>query len=408
MKYRDLSAPCIVLFGGYMKSVSKIIKKRTFGPVLLSLFLLVILILLPTGYEGALSYQNADRVDALVLATDESDIVDTGLVRSGEQRCQVRILSGAFKGTETTAVNRLNGSLAEDKLFTPGDKAFVVVSHSAGEITTVYMTDHFRLDKEAILAGLFLLLLLLFARDTGLRAILSFADTILLMWKVLIPGLLNGWNPIWVSMGLVLVLTCLVLSLIYGWDRRCLAATSGAALSILVTAILGYLFTDLFQIHGAVMESSESLLYAGYQHLDLTGIFVASIFLGSSGAVMDLAVDICSAVYEVVEKKPEISAREAVFSGFAVGRAACGSTTTTLLLAYSGSFIALLMVFMAQGTPVMLMLNYKYMAAEIIHTIVGSFGLVTVAPLTAITSGLLLTGKAHSSLTKASSASKSP
>lgn len=139
------------------------------------------------------------------------------------------------------------------------------------------------------------------------------------------------------------------------------------------------------------MESSERLLYAGYQHLDLTKIFVASIFLGSSGAVMDLSVDICSAVYEVVKKKPDISAKDAIKSGFAVGRAACGSTTTTLLLAYSGSYIALLMVFMAQGTPVMLMLNYKYVAAEIIHTIVGSFGLVTVAPLTAVTSGILLT-----------------
>ncbi len=77
-----------------------------------------------------------------------------------------------------------------------------------------------------------------------------------------------------------------------------------------------------------------------------------------------------------------------------MGRAACGSTTTTLLLAYSGSYIALLMVFMAQGTPVELMLNCKYVAAEIVHTIVSSFGLVTVAPLTAITSGLLLTHRA--------------
>lgn len=376
-----------------MKELVNLARRRTFAPVLLSLLLLAVLLALPTGYEGALSYQNADRVDALVLSTDESDIVDTGLVRSGEQRCLVRILSGRFKGTETAAVNRLNGSLAEDKLFSPGDRAFVVVSHAAGRITTVYMTDHFRLDKEAALAGLFVLLLLLFARGTGLRAILSFADTILLMWKVLIPALLNGLNPIWVSMALVLLLTGLVLSLIYGLDRRCLAAASGAALGILVTAVLGYVFTDLFRIHGAVMESSESLLYAGYQHLNLTQIFVASIFLGSSGAVMDLSVDICSAVCEVVRKRPEITAREAIASGFAVGRAACGSTTTTLLLAYSGSYIALLMVFMAQGTPVLLMLNYKYVAAEIIHTIVGSFGLVTVAPLTAVTSGILMTGR---------------
>lgn len=371
--------------------LQKIKESKALGPVMLWLCLLLVLLAIPTGFESALAYQNADRVSALVLDTDESDIIDTGLVRSGEQRCRVRILGGRFRGEEATAVNRLNGSLAEDKLFSPGDRAFVVVSHSGGKITTVFMTDHYRLDKEAMLAGLFLLLLLLFARGTGLRAILSFVDTVLLLWKVLIPSLLKGWNPIWVSMGLVLVLTMLVLSLIYGWDRRCMAASSGAALGILVTAVLGYFFTDLFQIHGAVMESSESLLYAGYQHLNLTKIFVASIFLGSSGAVMDLSVDICSAVYEVVEKKPGITAKEAIASGFAVGRAACGSTTTTLLLAYSGSYIALLMVFMAQGTPVALMLNYKYVAAEIVHTIVGSFGLVTVAPLTAITSGLLLT-----------------
>ena len=367
--------------------------RKTLIPTLLSLMLMIALLLLPTGYEGALSYQNADRVRALVLDTDESDIVDTGLVRSGEQRCRVKILGGQFKGQETDAVNRLNGSLAQDKLFQKGDTAYVVVSHSGGAITSVTMTDHFRLDKEALLAGLFLLLLLIFARGTGLRAILSFVDTILLIWKVLVPCLLKGYNPIWVAMGLVMLLTMLILSLIYGLDRRCAAAVSGAALGILVTAVLGYLFTDLFRIHGAVMESSESLLYAGYAHLDLTKIFVASIFLGSSGAVMDLSVDICSAVYEVVQKRPEISAREAITSGFAVGRAACGSTTTTLLLAYSGSYVALMMVFMAQGTPVGMMLNYKYVAAEIVHTVVGSFGLVTVAPLTAITSGLLLTRK---------------
>lgn len=376
-----------------MRILQKFFSRRTALPVVLALILLVVLLLLPTGYEGALSYQNADRVKALVLSTDESDIVDTGLVRSGEQRCTVRILGGQFAGQETTAVNRLNGSLAQDKLFAVGDYAFVAVSHSGDTITTVSMTDHYRLDKEVLLAGLFLLLLVLFAGGTGLRAVLSFVDTILLMWKVLIPCLLKGWNPIWVAMGLVLVLTCMILSLIYGLDKRCLAAVLGAALGIIVTAVLGSIFTDLFQIHGAVMEYSESLLYAGYQYLDLTQIFVASIFLGSSGAVMDLSVDICSAVYEVVQKKPSISAREAIASGFAVGRAACGSTTTTLLLAYSGSYVALLMVFMAQGTPISFILNYKYVAAEIVHTIVGSFGLVTVAPLTAITSGLLLTAR---------------
>ena len=381
-----------------MKIHISVLFRRTNAPVWVALMLLAVLLALPTGYEGALVYQSADRVRAEVLSTDESTVLDNGLVRSGEQRCTVRLLGGQFQGQTVEAVNRLNGSLAEDKLFAVGDIAFVTVSHDGDQMTNVSMTDHYRIDKEVLLAGLFLLLLVLFAGRTGLRAILSFVDTILLMWKVLVPCLLRGWNPVWVALGLVVVLAILILSLIYGYDRRCLAAVSGSVLGIAVTAILGVLFTDLFQIHGAVMESSESLLYAGYQHLDLTKIFMASIFLGSSGAVVDLSVDICSAVHEVVEKRPDIGPREAIASGFAVGRAACGSTTTTLLLAYSGSYVALLMVFMAQGTPVEFILNYKYVAAEIVHTVVGSFGLITVAPLTAITSGILLTQRRERAL----------
>lgn len=366
---------------------------RTLAPTFLAAVILLVLIFLPTGFEGALTYQNADRVKARVLSTDESDIVDTGLIRTGEQRCTVLILGGMFEGQETQAVNRLSGSLSQDKIFAPGDTAFIAVSHSGGEITAATMVDHYRIDKEGVLALIFLLLLVVFAGKTGLRAILSFAVTLLTMWKVLVPCLLKGYDPVAAAFLSVIFMNLVSLSLIYGWDRRCLASAVGAGLGIGVTALLGYVFTDALMIHGAVMESSESLLYVGLSNIDLTRIFIASVFIGSSGAIMDLSVDICSAVYEVTRKRPDISPKEAIFSGFAVGRAACGSTTTTLLLAYSGSYIALLMVFMAQGTPIEFILNYKYVSAEIVHTIVGSFGLITVAPLTAVSSGLLFAKK---------------
>jgi len=368
-------------------------KRRYYAPLAICLALIVLLLLAPTGFEGALQYQQADRCTALVTAVDDSAIIDTGLVRSGEQRCTLELLGGRFEGQTTTGVNMLNGSLEQDKLFVPGDKAMVVVSYQGDEILSVTMTDHYRIGKEAILAGIFAVFLILFAGRTGMRAIASFVLTVLMLWKVLVPLYLNGWNPIFMGLLVTLVLTLLIIALVYGFDRRCLSAVSGAFLGVLVTCVLGILFTDLFQIHGAVMAYSESLLYAGYQDLNLTQIFMASIFIGSSGAVMDLSVDITSAVHEVVEKRPDISRWEAVRSGLNVGRAAMGTMTTTLLLAYSGGYIALLMVFMAQGTPIWNILNYKYVASEIVHTIVGSFGLVTVAPFTALTSGFLLAGR---------------
>lgn len=367
------------------------------APVIVCVLLIFVLLLLPTGYEHAVQYQTAERSIGEVIEVDNSGIIDTGLVRSGEQRCVLRIRNGEFKGETVNGVNLLRGSLEQDKLFTVGDKAQVVISHAQDKITNITMIDHYRVPWEWMMAAGFIVFLLLFAGRTGGRAICSFLLTVLALWKLLVPLYLKGWNPIWIGLAVTLLLTTLIISLVYGFDRRCGAAVSGSFLGILVTAVLGILFTDLFQIHGAVMAYSESLLYAGYQHLDLTQIFMASIFLGSSGAVMDLAVDITSAVYEVVEKKPDISRREAICSGMNVGRAAMGTMTTTLLFAYSGGYIALLMVFMAQGTPLPHIFNYKYVAAELIHTVIGSFGLVTVAPFTAVCAGTFLVGRTKES-----------
>lgn len=363
---------------------------RYHAPVLVCLLLVLLLVLLPTGFEDAVIYKGADRCAARVLSVDNSSIIDTGLIRSGEQTCTLELLGGRFEGRTVEAQNLLNGSLEQDKIFSPGDRALVVISYQGDEILLVTMTDHYRLDKEAWLALAFALLLILFAGRTGVRAILSFVLTVLTLWKVLVPLYLKGLSPIWVGLAVTLFLTVLIIALVYGFDRRCAAAVSGSALGILVTCVMGMVFTDLFQIHGAVMAYSESLLYAGYQDLNLTRIFMASIFIGASGAIMDLSVDITSAVYEVVEKRPDLSWWEAARSGMNVGRAAMGTMTTTLLFAYSGGYVALLMVFMAQGTPLSNIFNYKYVAAELIHTVIGSFGLVTVAPFTALCAGFFL------------------
>ena len=361
------------------------------APVWACILFILFLFFLPTGYQEI--YREADQCVATVLETDDSAIIDTGLVRSGEQRCKLEIISGKFKGEQTEGVNMLNGSLEQDKMFYPGDTAQVVVSYDGDEILMVTMIDHNRIPMELVMGAIFIIFLILFAGRTGIRAVLSFLLTILALWKILVPSYLKGYNPIWMGLIFTLILSLLIIALVYGFDRRCASAVSGTFLGVLVTCVMGAVFTDLFKIHGAVMSSSESLLYAGYQDLNLTRIFMASIFIGASGAIMDLSVDITSAVYEVVEKRPDIGWKEAVKSGMNVGRAAMGTMTTTLLLAYSGGYIALLMVFMAQGTPLSNILNYKHVAAEMIHTVIGSFGLVTVAPFTALCAGVFLTHK---------------
>lgn len=374
-----------------MKQISK--KISYIAPSAAAVIMIIILLIIPTGFEDNEIYRGTERPAVKVLSVDNSSIIDTGLVRSGEQVCEIKILDGKFKGQSVTAVNMLNGSLEQDKIFSAGDKALAVISHDGENVLNVTMTDHYRINWEIVLAVIFAAILIIFAGRTGLRSVLSFILTVLSIWKLVVPLYLKGFDPIIVGGIFTVLLSVMIVSLVYGFDRRALAASLGITAGVLVTAVSGIIFTGAFKIHGAVMSYSESLLYSGYQHLDLTKIFMASIFIGSSGAVMDLAVDITSAVSEVALKRPDITRTELIKSGMTVGRAAMGTITTTLLLAYSGSCIALLMVFMAQGTPIDHILNYKYVSAEVVHTVVGSFGLVCAAPLTALTSGIMLSEK---------------
>ena len=354
---------------------------------------IVVLIFLPTGFEGALQFKDAEKCKVLVEEVDNSSLIDTGLIRNGQQICKVRFLTGRFEGQTSFGWNMLGGSLSQDKLFRPGDKAQAVVHHDEGEIISINLIDYYRLDGELVLAIAFALFLICFARGVGLRSVLSFVITILVLWKILVPLFLKGYNSIFVGLVAVAILTFVILLFVYGLDKRLLSSFFGSMSGIIFAMILSIICSKAFHIHGAVMANSEALLYSGFADLNLTQIFMASVFIGASGSVMDLSVDITSAVSEVVRNCPDISTKKAIKSGLAVARAAMGTMTTTLLLAYSGSCIAFLMTFMAQGTPVYNILNNNVVAAEIINTIAGSFGLAMTAPLTAFISGILLTNK---------------
>ena len=358
--------------------------------ILIFFAIIAALLALPTGFEDAQQFKDAEKCKVLVEAVDNSSLINTGLIRTGQQVCTVRFLSGKFKMQTAEGWNMLGGSLSQDKLFRPGDKAQAVVHHYDGEIISVNLIDYYRLDGELLLALTFAVFLVVFARGVGLRSVFSFAITILVLWKILVPLFLKGHNPIFVGLAAVAIMTFVILALVYGFDKKLLSSFCGAMSGIVFAMVLSIICTSSFHIHGAVMANSEALLYSGFQDLNLTQIFMASVCIGASGSVMDLSVDITSAVSEVVRNCPGISRKEAIKSGLTVARAAMGTMTTTLLLAYSGTCIATLMTFMAQGTPVYNILNNNIVAAEIINTIAGSFGLAMTAPLTAVIAGTVL------------------
>ena len=368
---------------GFCEEASR--RRHILLALLLSLLSLV-LWRMPTGFERP-DLDGALRVRSQVLSVDDSRVFRYGIVREGVQELRLRVLDGPFRGREVEGSNQLQGKMELDKLFRPGDRVLTVLDVEGDRILHATAVDHYRLGLEGLLLGLFALLLVFFAGWTGLSALLSFVFSVLVIWKIMLPGFLRGYDPFAVTLGVVVLLTGAIVFLVAGVGRKGITAFLGALAGLGLTGLLSVLFGGAFRIHGAVKPFAETLLYCGYPNLDLGKVFLSGILLASSGAVMDLAMDIAAAMHELRERRPDLPMKEAVASGFAVGRSVIGTMTTTLLLAYSGGYSTMLLVFLAQGIPAANVLNLQYVAAEILHTLVGSFGLVAVAPLTALLGG---------------------
>ncbi|GAK58467.1 YibE/F-like protein [Candidatus Vecturithrix granuli] len=354
----------------------------------------VLLYFVPTGFEERIQ-KDSVRCRGRIAKVDNADILQTGLVKQGVQALTVKLLDGPYSGTEVSATNLVLGKMEIDKMFAEGDIALMILSLKDGGIYFANAQDHYRLRTEFYLLLCFAALLIIFAGITGLKALLSFVFTAMMIWKVMVPLFLKNIDPILVSLGVVTILTAAIIFLVGGLTKRGLVSFLGSLLGILLTMFMAIVFSKGFYLHGAIRPFSETLLYAGFPHLDLTRLFLAGIFIASSGAVMDLSMDVASGMYELVLRKPDIHFMDALRAGFGIGRPVVGTMTTTLLLAYSGGYMALLMVFMAQGVPVVNLLNLNYVAAEILNTIVGSFGLVSVAPFTALVGALIYTKTTH-------------
>ncbi len=362
--------------------------------------LFLLLLLSPSLYEEK-EFDNISKVPVMIESVDNQGVKQIGATTVGEQICQVIPTKGPLKGKVLEGTNLLMGKMESDKIFAPVDKALAAINLEGDTVLFVNLIDHYRIDKIMWLLALFILLLIAFAGWTGVRSFLSFGITVLSIWKWLIPACLKGYNPIFLTVILVSLLTVIIIVFVYGLDKRSIAAILGTMAGLIATVVLAYGGLHLFKIHGAVMAYSETLIYSGYAHLDLSALFIASIFLAACGAMMDVAVDITSAVHEVAISAPHYTRKDLIQSGMNVGRSVMGTMTTTLLFAYSGSCLGLFMVFMAQGTPMINILNLNFVSAEILHTLAGSIGLVTVAPFTALFSGILLGGKRNTEVEKA-------
>ena len=336
-----------------------------------------------------LAKQTGKPVLARILAVDNSLVEQHGLVRFGSQKLTVRLLNPKYNGAVYRANNELRAQMELDKEFAQGDTAVVILQDGdpSAKHTVLVAQDHYRIGWGLALFAGFCILLCWFGGWTGAKALFSFVFSCLMIWKAVIPLVLGGWSASWLIFGSVCILTAVIVYLVAGVTKKGLAAFTGSAAGIFAGLAMAHVFSRLMKINGATLPYVQPLLYSGYEFLNIQDVFIGAMILASSGAVMDLAMDIASGVEEVAYHNPELPASELIKSGLRIGRSVVGTMTTTLLLAYSGGYITLLMMFASQGTSPLDFLNNTLVASEAVKTLIGSFSLVLVAPFTAFFAG---------------------
>lgn len=342
-----------------------------------------LLCLLPDEHLNITSRFPREKVR--IEQVDNSMLDAIGIVYNGVQPCRVKILTGDYAGEAYQSYNYLNSALDKDKLFEAGDIAWAMIQPGNGQgAPVVTLIDHYRITAEAGIVALLALLLIGFGGVIGCGAMVSLVASAVIVWKLLIPLLLDGVNPMMASFVTVIVLTVLIDVLVAGFSRRCLTAILGSVAGTVVTCLSAWGLTILLKLDGGDLPYVVPLLSQSAMRVDTRSLYIGMMFLANSGALMDLSMDISVSMEEVHRHKPDISRRALMKSGLLVGRSVLGTMTTTLMLAYSGNYLSMLMYFAGQGTPLTDIINLKYVASQLLNTLVGSFGLAAAAPLTAL------------------------
>lgn len=309
----------------------------------------------------------------------------------------VRILSGPLKGQELEVshveINHPGYNIAVKQ----GDEVVLYVETEGDAISEAYITDHARDKSSLYLAILFLLLLVLIGGLKGLKAVISLAITAGGIFFILLPMLLQGHNPILLTVLLSAVVTTLTLVIIGGVSAKTLAAIVGTTGGVMVAGLLAYIFGTAAKLTGFSSEEMHMLLYIPQNiSFDYQGILFAGMIIGALGAVMDVGMSVASAIEEIKRANPLLRAGSLIRAGMNVGRDIMGTMANTLILAYTGGAIPLLLVFLAYETPFLKIINLDLIATEVVRALVGSVGLILAVPITSVTAGLLLGLKSKS------------
>ncbi len=360
---------------------------------LLIIFSFVILAISPVLANQQDTSKNIEYSTGKVLEII-SEKVDKNLQESlGEkqltQTLKVKVLKGPYKNKEYVVKNQLSGHPAYDIKLKNGDRVILEIEKFDNK-TEVYIADKERSPILFLLFGLFALLILIIGGIKGLKSLMSLATTTGLILFLLIPAILNNFPIIITSVGICVLATVITIFTVAGFNKKSIAAIIGTTGGLMTAGLLSMLAIKLAPLSG-ITDQESIILWTGRPDLDFTGILTAAMIVAALGAIMDVGVSIASSIAECYAVNKYLTIRQLIKSGLNVGRDIIGTMSNTLVLAYIGSFLPLILL--AANAPFIKLFNLNSIVAEITAALVGSIGIVCCVPITAVTAGYLLVRK---------------
>jgi len=300
------------------------------------------------------------------------------------------ITGGAERGATVTAFQHIAdyfpaqpGEVAEGEriilIFLPG--------FLPGETGEWHFLAHARINTVAVLGAAFALLLIIFGRAKGFNAILSLGFTCAAIFAVFLPSILSGRNIYAAALSVCVYSVVVTLFILNGVNKKSLAAAAGCLGGVFAAALLTLLTGGALRLTGMVDREFEMLLFLPTptgQPIDLNALIFAGLIIGASGAVMDVAVSISSALWELKRRAPELPFGALLKSGLNIGRDIMGSMTNTLVLAYIGSSLPVILLLLANSDSLADLLNREMVIVELLQAIIGAVGILLAMPLTAL------------------------
>lgn len=310
-----------------------------------------------------------------------------GELKQVKQSVEIKVISGAHKGDKAITDNILMGNPAYDINLKKGDKVILHVEQADGGGVNFFIEDEYRARGLYFLAGIFFLLVLIVGRKKGFFSLVSILTTLGLIFWVLTPMILNGYNPIFATVLVCILASIIAIYLVGGFNSKSTAAILGTNLSLALSAFFSILIIKLANLTGF---SSEQYLYlfSAAPNLSFHGVLASAMIIGALGAVMDIGMSISSTVNELFSSNSDMNVNELFTSGMNVGKDIIGMMANTLILAYLGGSLAL--VLLSSNIDLQKFFNLNQVATEISSALIGSIAIVICVPITAIISAFFI------------------